>query len=506
MNAFELTSTMLQDETKTLRSILHNLAEGVIVADQDGSFLFFNAEAERILGIGARDVKPDQWTSVYGCYYPDQTTPYPSEYLPLARAIRGEEALNEMLFVRNPEIPSGVWVTASARPLTDERGDRQGGVLIFRDISERRQACERAERLSRALEQTADSVVITDKSGVIEYVNPAFEATTGYKASEALGQTPRLLKSGKHSEEFYEGLWDIILRGEPFRGTVVNRKKNGEFYWVEQTITPMTDENGKIGHFVSVLKDVTEQRKRQEQELQLRLASEVQQRFYQHQPPAFPGLEIAGAAYPADETGGDYFDFVPMPNNCLGIAVGDVTGHGFGSALVMAETRAYLRSFAKTETDVGTILTRVNDVLAEDLDGGRFVTMLLARLDPGSSSFTYASAGHVPGYLFDPTAKVEFTLESTGFPLGLFPHTEIPTSDPIDLDVGNLLVLLTDGITEAMAPDESEFGIDRIFELIRTCHECSPSQIVENLYSNVRAYAAGAPQFDDITSVVCKVV
>ncbi|HEX9120005.1 MAG TPA: MASE1 domain-containing protein, partial [Terriglobales bacterium] len=134
--------------------------------------------------------------------------------------------------------------------------------------------------LSRAVEQTADSVVITDRQGTIEYVNPAFEATTGYGPEEAIGKTPRILKSALHTKEFYSRLWNQILQGEAFRGTLVNRKKSGQLFWAEQTITPIKDSAGVITHFVSVLKDITEFRKLQEQELQLRLAREVQQRFY----------------------------------------------------------------------------------------------------------------------------------------------------------------------------------------------------------------------------------
>jgi serine phosphatase RsbU (regulator of sigma subunit) len=193
-----------------------------------------------------------------------------------------------------------------------------------------------------------------------------------------------------------------------------------------------------------------------------------------------------------------------MPDGCLGIAIGDVTGHGFASALVMAETRAYLRSVAKTESDVGKALTLINNVLAADLDGGRFVTLLLARIDPKERTLMYASAGHVPGYLFDGTGEVSSILESTGCPLGLFPGSTIPTSGTIDLDAGEMLVLLTDGITEAKASDETEFGNDRILDLIRTHRGRSASQIVETLYKGVKAHAGKEPQHDDITSVVCK--
>lgn len=113
------------------------------------------------------------------------------------------------------------------------------------------------KHLSAAVEQTADNVVITDKDGVIEYVNPAFERTTGYAKEEVLGKTPRILKSGHHTAGFYRNLWETILAGETFKHIIINKKKNGELCYTDQTITPVKDAEGQITHFVAVWKDIT---------------------------------------------------------------------------------------------------------------------------------------------------------------------------------------------------------------------------------------------------------
>jgi len=112
--------------------------------------------------------------------------------------------------------------------------------------------------LVSAFEQTADHVMITDIEGVILYINPAFEKTTGYPAIEAIGQTPRILKSGKYDKSFYKNLWNTILNGRTFQGTIANKKKNGELYYTDQTITPIQDTYGQITHFISIWKDITE--------------------------------------------------------------------------------------------------------------------------------------------------------------------------------------------------------------------------------------------------------
>ena len=123
-------------------------------------------------------------------------------------------------------------------------------------------------KLGRAVEQSADMVIITDSAGIIEYVNPAFEAVTGYAQGEALGLTPRILKSGQHPTEFYQQMWDTVLAGQIYQGVIVNRKKNGETFIVEKTITPLRDVDGQVSHLISNDRDITD-RRRLESQLQM---------------------------------------------------------------------------------------------------------------------------------------------------------------------------------------------------------------------------------------------
>ena len=120
----------------TLISVLNSLAEGVIVADKNGKFLYFNPIAKEILGIGLKDVDTDEWSTVYGCFYPDKTTPYPSEQLPLACALRNEEVFDDIIYIQNPERPEGVFIEVSAKPICKADGSVDGGTVIFRDITE----------------------------------------------------------------------------------------------------------------------------------------------------------------------------------------------------------------------------------------------------------------------------------------------------------------------------------------------------------------------------------
>lgn len=615
-------------ENETLQSILNSLNEGVIVADKDGNFIYFNSVAENILGIGLQNVDQQEWATVYGTYYPDKFTPYPSDQLPLARAIKGEEVTHELIFIRNPRRPEGTFIEVSASPLRDANGALNGGTVIVRDISKikeaegaQKQSEERVKaqfkgfpiptyvwqykeedfvlvdfnnaaktftrnniqkflgehlskiyadapdiqgdfhkcyskktritremssyrlrttnekkemifsyvfvppdlimlhtedlteqkknlntlkKLSNAVKQTADSVIITNKKGVIEYVNPSFETTTGYSSEEVLGQTPKILQSGMHDSEFYKNLWKTILSGNPYRGTIINRKKSGELYWSQQSITPMKDEDGNVTNFVSVLKDITDLRKKQEQEFHLSVAREVQQRLYRKADISIPGFDIAGGTYSATETSGDYFDFISMSDGSVGMVVGDVSGHGIGAALVMAQTRAYLRAFARQEADPGALLTLLNQALFGDLDKEHYVTLILARLDHSQNSLTYASAGHLPTYILNSDGEVSRIMNSTGIPLGVIRDYQFPKSESIKLESGNILFFLTDGITEAQTPDETEFGFDRALYLVKQHREATAKQIMEHLYQAVQSFCAPRSQEDDITAIICK--
>ncbi|MFQ5850534.1 MAG: PAS domain S-box protein, partial [Candidatus Binatia bacterium] len=139
-------------------------------------------------------------------------------------------------------------------------------MTVMHEATERRPIEEECARLRLAIEQARECVMITKRDGVITYVNPAFERVTGYSSKEALGQTPRLLKSGKHERSFYQRYWQTILSGRVWQGEIVNRRKDGSLYVETQSLTPVRDERGEITHFISIGQDITE-RKRTEEEL-----------------------------------------------------------------------------------------------------------------------------------------------------------------------------------------------------------------------------------------------
>lgn len=374
------------------------------------------------------------------------------------------------------------------------------------------QALQESEMRYRLLWETApEAIILMDPSGTIHFANPAVTDVFGLPAEEVVGQSVTRLQPVQLRGQYIAAVQRFLRSGVKrlnWRAVeTLGLRRDGAEIPIEVSFSAM-DLGGEL-RFVAFIRDITE-RKRAERELrqnkeQFRVAREIQQRLFPKAAPNLPGFEIGGASYPAEATGGDYFDYLPMLNGRLGIVLGDVTGHGVGPALLMAETRAYLRVLAGRREDVGEILTRANGVLAEDVGSERFVTLFLARLDPQNKRLCYASAGHPPAHVLDSSGTVKTVLARTGIPLGMQPETHYKSSAETQLDPGDLLALLTDGIEECLSPNGDLFGAERALDVVRQ-HRTKPAQgIVDELYQAVRKFSGNAAQIDDITAVVVKV-
>ena len=236
---------------------------------------------------------------------------------------------------------------------------------------------------------------------------------------------------------------------------------------------------------------------------QFRIARDIQSRLFPSHAPQLSGFDISGVAFPADETGGDFFDYIPMADDTIGIAVGDVSGHGLGSALLMAETRAYLRALALANDDVGEILTAANRLIAEDTKGTHFVTLFLGRLDPRRRTMIYAAAGH-SGFLVEPCGTTTL-LDSTSLPLGIEDELVVGLAPKLELKPGQTLLICTDGIHEALSENRQMFGIDRILNHLRESRHQTAHELITALCDDVRQFVGNQPQADDITVVAIKV-
>ncbi|MEK7873635.1 MAG: PAS domain S-box protein, partial [Chloroflexota bacterium] len=243
----------------TSQTLVSAVPDAMLVVDDAGRILHCNDRAESIFGYRREELLGQPVELLVPERYRDAHLPHRMSYMaaPTARPM----GVGLSLVGRRKdgsEFPTDV----SLGPYS-ARGESLV-IAVVRDVTARKQAAEKLAILSHAVEQTADNVIIADKNGFIQYVNPAFEATTGYSREDVIGKTSRILKSGYHDPAFYERLWKTILAGETFRAVLANRKKNGDLYYADKAITPIKDERGEITHFVSTERDVTARKRAEE--------------------------------------------------------------------------------------------------------------------------------------------------------------------------------------------------------------------------------------------------
>ena len=244
-----------------------------------------------------------------------------------------------------------------------------------------------------------------------------------------------------------------------------------------------------------------------EKRAQLQIARSIQLSLLPKSAPSIDGFDLSGHSHPAEEVGGDYFDFLPMTGGRLGVVISDVVGHGMGPALVMAATRTCLRSLIATDHfAVEDVLERANRVLHESIPDNCFVTLALLELDPALRSVRYVNCGHTTGYLLDGQGSIKVELSSTVPPLGCLAQYKVDRVPELPLEGGDALILLTDGVIEAESPENDFFGEMRALEVVRANLHRPAAEIVEAIHRAAREFCrAGTPPRDDMTSVVVKV-
>lgn len=269
--------------------------------------------------------------------------------------------------------------------------------------------------------------------------------------------------------------------------------------------------NDEIGYTGDVINDMALGLKEREKMRQsLALAREVQQNLLPGSPPVADRLDIAGKSIYCDQTGGDYFDYFDLDTGAqhrFALVVGDVSGHGISSALLMATARACLRQRSVLPGNASQIMADVNRQIARDVEEtGQFMTLFYLELDSETMSLTWVRAGHEPAILYDPETDAFRELAGPGIALGLDADWQYEEMTLTDLSGGQVLVLGTDGIWEALNSDGEMFGRQRVQQVIRqNCHR-SGQQIVEAVLADLRQFQNGMESDDDVTLVVAKII
>lgn len=288
-------------------------------------------------------------------------------------------------------------------------------------------------------------------------------------------------------------------------------KCHGERIPVEITIRLVTFNKEQYG--VAVARDITE-RKRTEKALlenfrmlrDMELARQIQLSLLPITPPELHGIQLAGCCVPATHVGGDYYDFYKHDNGVVDLVVADVSGHSFGAALMTAEARSVLRAQIHTFSGTGDVLSSLNTILFEDLDqAGLFITLFYVKYDAISRILTYSNAGHVPPLLFRQSEHLCRELDAEGLIIGVR-KSETFEEKQIELQKGDVLLLYTDGIIEALNGDGEQFGSPRLCRSLKTMYEESPQAIIDAILMEVEAFTGTTVMEDDVTMIVMKIV
>jgi serine phosphatase RsbU (regulator of sigma subunit) len=236
----------------------------------------------------------------------------------------------------------------------------------------------------------------------------------------------------------------------------------------------------------------------------LDIARSIQQGLFPTKSPELENFDLAGWNKPANQTGGDYFDWQALADGRLAISLGDATGHGIGPALISTLCRAYTRASLIVDDENHRVLERLNLLLANDLSTNRFVTFALIFLDPTNCKVEILSAGHGPILWYRHGTNELENLEAQGIPLGMIAGVGYEKALVRQLAPNDMIVLVTDGFYEWENPDGEEFGLRRLESVIHQSDGCSAEQVIARLRSAVESFCKGTEQKDDLTAVVLK--
>jgi serine phosphatase RsbU (regulator of sigma subunit)/anti-sigma regulatory factor (Ser/Thr protein kinase)/TolA-binding protein len=277
------------------------------------------------------------------------------------------------------------------------------------------------------------------------------------------------------------------------------------------------DSSTEIGEIAKAFSEITSKFRESQKNLvaqeqlqkEMQVAQEIQKTLLPTDFPNLEGYELSSLYQAAKEVGGDYYDFVEVDKDTLGIVVADVSGKGVPGSLVMTMIRTALRTEARGMYDAAEVLARVNDFVVNDMKKGMFVTIFYVIIDSKRRRLNYASAGHNPMILYRPSAKKTYYLNPKGFPIGIqLAETDLfrnsIESDTILLAEDDILILYTDGITEAMNGNRDLFGEERFLKVIREHGSLRVKPFVEKLQLEIESFTEGAVQYDDITLVSIK--
>lgn len=398
------------------------------------------------------------------------------------------------------------WVEDQTSVVRDDSGNKIHNQGILIDITDRKNAEEKLrkseEKFRRIVETAGEGFLLTDEELKIIDVNNAYCRMLGYTREELLGKT-FLEFAGEEFRSYMKANKDHFLSQEirELEGDVI--AKDGRVIPILLHGSTLRDDSDKAIGNMAFITDMTEHKKA------LVLAGEVQKSLLPIEMPKVKGLDIAGRNVSCDEIGGDYYDFIRRHDSRKGafsIVVGDISGHGVDSALLMTTARAFLRMRASQPGSISEIVTAMNNHLVHDvLDTGKFMTLFCLTIDPEQKYLEWVRAGHDPAFIYTPQDDQFEELKGSGIALGVTEEFQFSENRKDGLKDGQIIAIGTDGIWEAFNVSGEMFGKKRFQDIIKAHADKSADVILNAVYAELNSFTTGRKSDDDITLVIVKI-
>ena len=409
-----------------------------------------------------------------------------------------------------------VFTDSTGIPLIDAEHNVIKWRGVDRDITARKRFEDALYLRDRAIEAASVGIVITDarqSNNPVTYVNSALSRITGYNRDEFIGQDMRMLQGPDTDPEVIEVIREAIKEKRSCEVILRNYRKDGTPFWNELSISPVRDDREKLTHYIGVQTDVTALRQAEEERHELEIAKQIQLSLLPKESLHLENVVIAGTCLPALHIGGDYFDYFHS-GDTINVVIADVSGHSVGAALIMAETRSTLKaettkppgSKNKKVDGAADILFSLNNLLYEDLNrSDMFITMFYVKYHPVTGQLNYSNAGHNRALLMRHNENTCTQLDTDGLILGV--KTNVDFEEKIThLDKDDVLLLYTDGITEAQNKQGEFFGVTRLCSLFSAQKQESPQAILDKVLEEVETFCQTSKHDDDISMVVLKAI
>ncbi len=372
---------------------------------------------------------------------------------------------------------------------------------------------EEVRRFRQLFDLIPDYLYVIDWDARFRLANKAVGEAHGWEVADVVGRLySEVDKDEKQAAMILSRCRETMIKKVPrLTEEMPFRRSDG----VEQTLrlyeVPFEDPITREPMLLGLAVDITAQ-KRLEAELlerkklqrDLQVARDIQQGLLPNDIPVCCGFEIAGWSEPAEQTGGDYYDWIPLPDGRTLITLADVTGHGLGPAIIMAGCRAYARAIFRRHATLSECFARLNQLLSEELTNGRFVTFAAAALDTQRGVVELLSAGHGPQFHYLVERNDIAMYDSDGPPLGVLPDMRFNAGKSVKLQIGEALAIVSDGLYEVFNKRGEMFGVDRLAQIIKASARKVPSEVIASLRNAVAEFSATTSYTDDMTVVVIK--